>query len=65
MWRSIIVMDTFGGNQRVITSNRRGTDESPTWSPDGRRLAYAAHDDMSVALLTDSRDYDAMPSWSP
>ncbi|MEO2006187.1 MAG: hypothetical protein ABGY41_19060, partial [Candidatus Poribacteria bacterium] len=84
LWRSIIVMDTFGGNQRVITSNRRGTDASPPWSPDGRRLAYAAHDDMgpgsthyrsdihvvnlddmSVTQLTDSRDYDGMPSWSP
>ncbi|MBT3269840.1 hypothetical protein HN371_22025 [Candidatus Poribacteria bacterium] len=80
-WQSIMVMDTAGANARTITNNPRGPDLAPTWSPDGRSIAYAAVDDswlggrsdihvvnvadLSVRSLTNSRDFDSMPAWSP
>jgi Tol biopolymer transport system component len=47
-WQSIILMDVFGRNRRIVTHNRRGTDRSPTWSPDARLIAYEAHDGMLI-----------------
>jgi len=41
---AIVVMDADGENQRIVTSNPRGSDDMPTWSPDGRRIAYVAYD---------------------
>ncbi len=36
------VMDLTGAWRQVVTSNPRGSDEAPTWSPDGKRIACAA-----------------------
>ena len=75
--RSIMVRGLVSGVVRIVTDNPRGNDESPTWSPDGRSIAYAARDgarsdihvvnldDGTVTQLTNTRHFDGMPSWSP
>jgi TolB protein len=37
----LYVMDADGGNQVRLTHNR-GIDRSPSWSPDGRRIAFSS-----------------------
>ena len=43
----IYVMDTDGGNQRRLTNNR-GRDFSPSWSPNGKRIAFMSDRDGHV-----------------
>jgi dipeptidyl aminopeptidase/acylaminoacyl peptidase len=40
----IYVVPAAGGEPRALT-DRRGPDDSPVWSPDGRRIAYTGHDE--------------------
>ena len=35
----IYVMDADGGNEQRLTNNRK-RDSSPSWSPDGERIAF-------------------------
>ncbi len=62
---------------RRLTDNA-GTDESPSWSPDGRSIAFASDrdgtngdiyvmdaDGDNVRRLTNHTSQDATPSWSP
>ena len=75
----IYVMDADGQNQQRLTNNRKN-DWSPSWSPDGGRIAFASDrkgdlenfeiyvmdaDGQNQQRLTNNRAWDWYPSWSP
>jgi Tol biopolymer transport system component len=74
----IFVMNEDGSGVRNITGTERVYESSPTWSPDGRRLAYVActecttsdlyvmnADGGKVTRLTRDDALDGAPAWSP
>lgn len=73
---AIYVMSVNGSNQKRLTSIN-GIDGSPTWSPDGKRIAFSSNrhgsmdifvmnsDGNSLLRLTDNPANDTNPIWSP
>ena len=75
----IYVIEADGMNEQRVTNNRQN-DWSPSWSPDGERIAFAADrkgdfenfdiyvmdaDGGNPRRLTNNRRDDRLPSWSP
>jgi Tol biopolymer transport system component len=73
----IFSMNEIGGGVLNLTNFPAARDESPTWSPDGKRFAfvssrdgnkeiYALNADSSGLIdLTNNRGDDTAPAWSP
>jgi TolB protein len=72
----ILLVSPTGDVLRVLTRDR-GIDVSPTWSPDGRRVAFcssrggtpqiyvASLDSGRIERVTFKGSYNTSPSWSP
>ncbi len=68
----IFVVNADGSGLIQLTSNNVN-DESPAWSPDGRRIAFASNsqiyvmnaDGTELRRLTHDNAFDTDPSWSP
>jgi TolB protein len=66
-------MNADGSGERRLTYGEQPGDQSPTWSPDGRRIAFADLKGLFVIdaegrewqRLTDGPSDDANPAWSP
>jgi len=75
--QEIYVLDLATGTSLQISDGGVGADRSPAWSPDGRRIAFAAERDGNTDIYTMNTDgtderrlttdpgLDDDPEWSP
>jgi TolB protein len=71
----IWVMDAGGHNQKNLTHTRSGGCRSPSWSPDGKRIAFMRDqpaglyvmdaDGRNQKRLSEKGHRDEVPAWSP
>jgi WD40 repeat protein len=70
----IVVMNADGSGARVVQTGTRGNDSSPTWSREGRRLAFATTNGTDSSVYTIGIDgsrrhlvarHASWPAWSP
>jgi TolB protein len=69
----VAVVDANGGKPRVLTSG--GSNEDPSWAPDGRHLVFAASGPEGGLFVADTLSgrirpllrghVDGLPDWSP
>ncbi|MCB9476393.1 MAG: PD40 domain-containing protein [Deltaproteobacteria bacterium] len=74
---TIYLIDEDGGEPYALTADMRDSCEYPSFSPDGRALAFACEtktgravylrstNDTYTTQLTKGTSYDSSPSWSP
>ena len=68
----VFIVNVDGSAPTNLTDDN-GWDGSPSWSPDGRRIAFGSSRDIymmnadgsGVTQLTDDPSSDSQPSWSP
>ena len=78
--KEIYVMDDDGGNPRRLTNSPEKDDVNPSWSPNGKHIAFSSERDGNFDIfdiyvmdanggnqrnLTDNLHNDWLPSWSP
>jgi TolB protein len=76
--QEVFVMNADGSEQTNLTNNEFFSDDYPSWSPDGSRIAFYTNrdegdheiyimnaDGSEPERITNSPGWDGLPAWSP